>query len=177
MILIMGIIKKPMVKIEEFHEDSGITVRNATRDDLPRLIALDGEISGISKPEYWKESLRRFGSMEDGRYFLVAEKDGAVVGFIVGEIRAWEFGSPPGGWVFSLTVDPSTRLAGVATVMFDTICRCFKEAGVDKVHTMIDRDNITVMSFFRSQGMMAGSSIPLELDLSNHGADPKDIAS
>ena len=156
-----------MEKINEFSNESGIMVRSAMNSDLPRLIELDGEISGIPKPEYWKESLRRFGGMQEGRYFLVAEKEGTIAGFIVGEIRAWEFGSPPGGWVFSLTVDPNTRLGGVATIMFNTICKCFKEAGVDKVHTMIDRDNITVMSFFRSQGMMAGSSIPLQMDLTD----------
>ena len=156
-----------MTKISEFNTESGILVRSADDIDLSRIIALDGQISGINKPEYWQESFRRFGGFQDGRHFLVAEKDDLIVGFIVGEIRAWEFGSPPGGWVFSLTVDPDTRLGGVATVMFHTICQCFKKAGVDKVHTMIDRDNITVMSFFRSQGMMAGSSIPLEMDLSD----------
>jgi len=160
-----------MVKINEYHQDSGITVRSARDSDLAKLIELDGEISGISKPEYWKESLRRFGGMQEGRYFLVAEKDDAVAGFIVGEIRAWEFGSAPGGWVFSLTVDPNTRLGGVATLMFNTICRCFRDEGVDRVHTMIDRDNITVMAFFRSQGMMAGSSIPLQMDLSDLSED------
>lgn len=156
-----------MAKISEYNAESGITVRSARDGDLPRIIGLDGLISGITKPEYWEESFRRFGGTQSGRHFLVAEKDGYIAGFIVGEIRAWEFGSPPGGWVFSLTVDPDTRLGGVATIMFDTICRCFKKAGVDKVHTMIDRDNITVMSFFRSQGMMAGSTIPLEMDLSD----------
>lgn len=156
-----------MAQTEQSSEESGITVRSARDEDLSRIIALDGQISGITKPEYWQESFRRFGGTQEGRYFLVAEKDGHIAGFIVGEIRAWEFGSPPGGWVFSLTVDPDTRLGGVATIMFNTICHRFRQAGVDNVYTMIDRDNITVMSFFRSQGMMAGSTIPLEMDLSD----------
>ncbi len=156
-----------MTKINEFHPETGLTVRHAVADDLNRIIELDEQNSGMSKPDYWKESFRRFGGLQEGRYFLVAEKDHQLVGFIIGEIRAWEFGSPPGGWVFSLTVDPDTRLGGVATLMFDTICHSFRQAGVDKVHTMIDRNNITVMSFFRSQGMMAGSTIPLQMDLSD----------
>ncbi|VAX04974.1 Hypothetical acetyltransferases BadL [hydrothermal vent metagenome] len=162
-----------MTKIDIFHEETGLTIRNAMADDLARIIELDESSSGISKPDYWQESFRRFGSLQDGRYFLVAEKDNKnekksqIVGFIIGEIRAWEFGSQPGGWVFSLTVDPDTRLSGVATVMFNTICQCFRQAGIDKIHTMIDRDNITVMAFFRSQGMMAASTIPLQLSLSD----------
>jgi len=162
-----------MTKIDIFHEETGLTIRNAKANDLARIIELDESSSGINKPDYWQESFRRFGSLQDGRYFLVAEKNNEIekkreiVGFIIGEIRAWEFGSQPGGWVFSLTVDPGTRLSGVATVMFNTICQCFRQAGVDKVHTMIDRDNITVMAFFRSQGMMAASTIPLQLSLSD----------
>jgi len=156
-----------MTKINDFHEDSGLTIRSAVKGDLAQIITLDKQISGLNKPDYWRESFLRFGSKKEGRHFLVAEKDHKIAGFIVGEIRAWEFGSPPGGWVFSLTVDPDTRLGGVATLMFSTICHCFKKAGVEKVHTMIDRDNITVMSFFRSQGMMAGSSIPLQMSLSD----------
>ncbi|PCJ43296.1 MAG: GNAT family N-acetyltransferase [Alphaproteobacteria bacterium] len=159
-----------MAKINEFNAENDITVRSADGGDLSRIIALDGQISGITKPEYWQESFRRFGGLQDGRHFLVAEKKSLIVGFIIGEIRAWEFGSPPGGWVFSLTVDPDTRLCGVATMMFDTICQCFRQAGVNKVHTMTDRDNITVMSFFRAQGMMAGSTIPLEMDLTEPGS-------
>jgi len=164
-----------MTKPANNDEKSAITVRDALPGDLARIIALDSQISGIDKPEYWQESLRRFGGQQEGRHFLVAEKDRHIVGFIVGEIRAWEFGTPPGGWVFSLTVDPDTRLGGVATIMFHTICQRFRQAGIKKVHTMIDRDNITVMAFFRSQGMMAGSTIPLEMDLSDLATEPGEI--
>ena len=34
-----------------------------------------------------------------------------------------------------------------------------------KVRTMLGRDNTLILSFFRSQGMMAGPFIPLEMDL------------
>ena len=38
-------------------------------------------------------------------------------------------------------------------------------AGVRKLRTMLSRDNTLILSFFRSQGMMAGPFIPLEMDL------------
>lgn len=156
-----------MVKVREFDNESGILIRNAGEEDLARIISLDEQISANRKDDYWKETYRKYGQMKDGRYFLVAAKDEKIIGFIIGEIRAWEFGSPPGGWVFTVDVDPDARLGGVATLMFNIICRCFKKAGVEKVHTLTDRKDIEVMSFFRSQGMMAGSTIPLEMDLSD----------
>ncbi len=45
------------------------------------------------------------------------------------------------------------------------MCRCFRETGVTKIRTMIARDAQLVMSFFRSQGLMAGPFVQLEMDL------------
>jgi hypothetical protein len=36
---------------------------------------------------------------------------------------------------------------------------------VTTVRTMLARDNTLILSFFRSQGMMAGRFIPLEMEL------------
>ena len=41
----------------------------------------------------------------------------------------------------------------------------FRRAGVLKLRTLLSRDNTLILSFFRSQGMMAGPLIPLEMDL------------
>ena len=38
----------------------------------------------------------------------------------------------------------------------------FKEAGVSKMRTMVERNTILQMLFFRSEGMMAGPYIQLE---------------
>ena len=99
------------------------------------------------------------------RLFLVAEAGGEIQGFIIGEVRDWEFGSRPCGWVFGINVRPDARLAGVATRLLEAICAGFRHAGVDKVRTLVARDNSLVLSFFRSQAMMAAPFIPLEKDL------------
>jgi GNAT superfamily N-acetyltransferase len=88
-----------------------------------------------------------------------------VRGFIIGEVRAWEFGSPPCGWIFALGVDPDCRLQGIGTQLFNAICQCFREAGVDTVRTMLAVDDRLNLSFFRSQGLMGGPFIQLELPL------------
>ena len=41
----------------------------------------------------------------------------------------------------------------------------FRRFGVKTVRTMLARDNTLVLSFFRSQGMMAAPFIPLEMEL------------
>lgn len=143
-----------------------IVVRTAESADLPAISALDQRITGAAKPTYWQDMLRRYGDGPADRYFLIAETtEGALLGFVIGEIRAWEFGSPPAGWVFAINVDPETRLGGIGTRLFDEVCARFKSAGVRSVRTMVDRRDHLILSFFRSQGMMAGPSLELEMEM------------
>lgn len=143
-----------------------VLVRPVEPADLDQIIALDAAITGLAKPDYWYELFHRYGSRgRQQRFFLVAEAGGSVVGYVIGDIRDWEFGQPPCGWVFGIGVPPQARLGGIATRLLDAICAGFRRAGVIKVRTLLDRDNNLLLSFFRSQGMMAAPFIPLELDL------------
>ena len=141
-------------------------MRPVRRDDLAQVIAIDATVTGLEKRDYWRSIYRRYGDADHaGRQFLVADRDGRVVGFIIGEVRDWEFGSPPCGWVFAIDVKPDARQAGVGAGLLEAICAGFRRAGVRKVRTMLGRDNTLILSFFRSQGMMAGPFIPLEMEL------------
>ncbi|MCU0803977.1 MAG: GNAT family N-acetyltransferase [Burkholderiales bacterium] len=141
-------------------------IRSVEAADLAAVIALDAEITGIEKPDYWYELLHRYGTRgRQQRFFLVAVAETRVVGYIIGEVRDWEFGQPPCGWVFGVGIQPGTRLRGLGTQLLDAICAGFRRAGVAKVRTLTSRENNLILSFFRSQGMMAAPFIPLELDL------------
>jgi ribosomal protein S18 acetylase RimI-like enzyme len=145
-------------------------VRRARRGDLDQVIDIDARITGLRKARYWAEIQRRYGGRNPQRYFLVAEgAPGAdkrqIQGYIVGEIRDWEFGSPPCGWVFGLGVRPDARLHGAGTHLLEEICAAFRRRGVDKVRTLLARDNSLVLAFFRSQGMMAAPFIALEREI------------
>ncbi|HKU86657.1 MAG TPA: GNAT family N-acetyltransferase [Casimicrobiaceae bacterium] len=143
-----------------------MTVRPAQRADLDAVIAIDRTVTGIEKRDYWRSVFRRYANNgQSGRQFLVADAGGQVAGFVIGEVRDWEFGSPPCGWVFGIDVRPDMRLSGVGTRLLAAICERFGDYGVQTVRTMLARDNTLVLSFFRSQGMMAGPFIPLEMDL------------
>ena len=143
-----------------------VDVRDVRRDDLHAVIAIDAAATGLAKPAYWRSVFRRYADPnERARRFLVAEANGEVVGFVVGEVRDWEFGSPPCGWVFGIDVRADMREAGVGSRLLEAIAESFRRAGVAKLRTMLSRDNTLILSFFRSQGMMAAPFIPLEMDL------------
>jgi ribosomal protein S18 acetylase RimI-like enzyme len=143
-----------------------LRIRPVRRDDLNAVIEMDAMVTGITKRNYWNSLYRRYAdAVATGQHFLVATADTEVIGFVIGEVRDWEFGSPPCGWVFAIDVRPDARLLGAATQLLQAICRRFKRAGVSKVRTLLSRENTLILSFFRSQGMMIGPFIPLEMDL------------
>ena len=145
---------------------SSVQIRPIEAADLNDVIAIDTEASGLEKVDYWYELFHRYGSRgRQQRFFLVAEVQGSIQGFLIGEVRDWEFGSPPCGWVFGIAVRQSARVHGIGSALLAAILDCFRRAGVGKVRTITGRDNSLVLSFFRSQGMMAAPFIPLELDL------------
>ncbi len=143
-----------------------VRIRAVKGEDLQAIVELDQAVTGAAKPDYWQELLSGVapGNKHD-LTFLVAELNGRVVGFITGNVRAFEFGSEACGWVFALCVDPGLRVKNVGTRLFDELCNRFREAGVAKVRTMLARNNDLVLAFFRSLGMMAGPFIQLEKDL------------
>ena len=141
------------------------SIRRVQRGDLDQVIAIDATVTGLEKRSYWVR-LRRYGAAGQAeRQFLVADAGGRVRGFVIGEVRDWEFGSAPAAGCSRSTFEPDSRLAGIGTRLLEAICAGFRRAGVSKVRTMLARDNTLILSFFRSQGMMAGPFIPLEMDL------------
>ncbi len=145
---------------------AAVRLRNVQAGDLGEVAAIDAAITRLPKPAYWAQIHRRYGGGRgQQRFFLVAEAAGRIEGFVIGEVRDWEFGSPRCGWVFAISVRPKARLAGIGSRLLEAICGEFRRLGVTKVRTMLARENQLILSFFRSQGMMAAPFIPLEVDL------------
>ena len=137
-----------------------VAIRPVQAADLPAISALDARLTGAHKPDYWRDMLA------PGRHFLLAETDrGAFAGFIAGEVRAWEFGQPPAGWVFAIQIEPKQRQHGVGSALFDALVTRFKAEGVTRVRTLVDRKDHLILSFFRAQGMVAGPSLQLDMDV------------
>ena len=145
---------------------AALRVRAVRRADLPAVIALDATVTGLHKADYWQRIYRRYGMAGQGlRHFLVAEADRHVLGFVIGEVRDWEFGQPPCGWVFAIDVQPGARQHGVGTALLAALRERFERVGVQVMRTLLARDNTLILSFFRSQGMTAGRLIPLEITI------------
>lgn len=140
-----------------------LRIRDLSYDDLAEVVRIDAAHSGIENPEYWASLLRGFRGRH--RVRLAAEIGDRLVGHLLGEVRAFEFGSEPCGWVFAVGVDPDHLRRGVAATLLEAACRRFAKAGIRRVRTMVRRDDVPMLSFFRSAGMVGGPFVQLERTL------------
>jgi ribosomal protein S18 acetylase RimI-like enzyme len=146
---------------------TALRVRDLCEEDLADVVRIDAAHTGNRIPDYWDRVFGDFLGPERRRpgIALAAEDAGELVGYLLGEVRAFEFGSEPCGWVFAAGVDPRHLRSGVASRMLVECCRRFREQGIGRVRTMVRRNDIPVLTFFRSNGFTMGSFVQLELDL------------
>ncbi len=147
---------------------TAVVVRRLEPGDLDEVVRIDGLHRGAPQPEYWRRVFGEFFGAEGGerlRVGFAAEAKGRLAGFLLGEVRAFEFGSEACGWIFAVGVEPAYLRQGLASSLLAAACESFAEAGVKRVRTMVRRRDVPVLAFFRSQGFVGGSFVQLEKDL------------
>lgn len=135
--------------------------------DLAAVIRLDARLTGRRKPAYWQTLFREFVAPggSSSRVGLAARDGARLSGYLLGEVRAFEFGSPPCGWIFAVGVDPGQAHHGIGSALVAEAGRRFDRAGVSTVRTMVRRNDVSLLAFFRSNGFVGGSFTQLELGL------------
>ncbi len=151
----------------EANPASGVEVRDLERDDLSDVVRIDAQHTGEPNREYWDEVFAKFLGSARGKLSvgLAAGNESGMVGYLLGEVRAFEFGSEACGWVFGIGVTPGHLREKIASRLLAESCRRFREMGVSRVRTMVLRNNIPVLSFFRANGFTAGSFAQLEVEM------------
>ncbi len=142
-------------------------VCNLRAKHLDDVIRIDEQHTGEQERDYWEDVFQRFLDPRRGRnrVGLVAEEGERTIGYLLGEVRAFEFGSEPCGWIFGVGVDPDRLRTGVAGLLLEEARRKFRAAGVATVRTMVRRNDVPVLSFFRAHEFVGGSFVQLESSL------------
>jgi ribosomal protein S18 acetylase RimI-like enzyme len=140
------------------------SIRPLSRADLDAVVRLDALHTGESKPAYWTQVFDDFlGSRTDRlRVGLVAGHAGGLAGFVLADVRAFEFGSEPCGWILEIGVDPALARQGIASALLAEACRRLRASGVATIRTMVRRNNVPVLTFFRTNGFSGGPYVQLE---------------
>jgi len=143
-----------------------VRIRALAQTDLAEVVRIHELHTGVREPDYWEAVLRRVRLEGEAREVaLAAETDGGLAAFLFGEVRAFEFGSDPCGWVFAVGVDPRFARGGTASRLLDEAYRRFQAMGVDRVRTMVRRNDVPLLAFFRANGFAGGAFVQLERSL------------
>ena len=140
-------------------------IRPLARRDLSGVVRIDAIHTGTEQRLYWSRVIREFLSTDPGRQrvALTAEVGGEVAGFLLADVRAFEFGSERCGWILEVGVDPGMARTGIASALLAEAVTRLQVAGVSTIRTMVRRNDVPLLTFFRTNGFAGGPYVQLEL--------------
>src|SRR3990167_4428934 len=98
-------------------------------DDIAAVERLSQRFVPSGENEAWRARLRGIARGDaGGSVTLVAVDDAArdeVLGYLAGEIRAFEFGSEPAGWIFAIGVAHENQRRGIGQKLREAAVSAF----------------------------------------------------
>ena len=142
-----------------------VKIRGLKKEDLEAIVAIEEKVLGENRRNYWERKLEGM-SYQSSRVSLVAETEGDVVGFVLGDVSGWEFGVPETiGWMDTIGVDPAYQKKGIATALAHELIKNLKAIGVRTIYTLVSWNDWDLLQFFHAMGFTRGDMINLELKL------------
>ena len=140
-------------------------IRPLKKEDLEAIVEIDEKILGGNRKDYWERKLALMNT-KASQVSLVAEMEGKVVGFILGDVSGWEFGVPDTiGWIDTIGIDPVYQKRGLATALANEVIKNLKAIGVRAVYTLVSWNDWDLLQFFHAMGFTRGDMINLELKI------------
>ena len=147
-----------------FHKKGGrmsdVKIRKLTTRDIDAVMKIDEKITGKPQEAYWAGKIASYLSREP-EACLAAEIDGKVVGFILGDIRGWEYTIPICGWIDIMGVDISYQGKGIGKMLVESLFDFFRKNGVETVVTVVNWNDGDLIDYFHTHGFKRGEYINL----------------
>jgi ribosomal protein S18 acetylase RimI-like enzyme len=142
-----------------------VKIRSLRKEDLGAIVAIDAKVLGERRKDYWEKKLRLMNE-KSSEVSLVAEVEGKVLGFILGDVSGWEFGVPDTiGWIDTIGIDPAYQKKGLAKALAQELIRRLKTIGVRTIYTLVSWSDWDLLQFFHAMGFTRGDMINLELKI------------
>lgn len=146
-------------------EASNLVVRPLSDTDIESITRIDEKVGGTYRPEFWEDRVAYY-LRRDPESSRVAEIDGQVVGFMLGDMRGGEFGlEERSGWIERFGVDPAHRGKGIGRQLFDALAGHFKGLGAHTLRTFVDASQVDNAKFLAAVGFGPSRLTALEKTL------------
>ncbi len=149
-----------MALVTDITSTPELRIRPLADMDISPIVGIDEKIGGRYRPEVWERHIGYY-LRRDPEGSVVAEWQGQVVGFMLGEIRAGEFGlEEPTGWIEVLGVDPDHRGKAIGRKMAETLLAHFRQQGAHSVRTLVEEGAGELAEFFGALGFQPSTLRP-----------------
>jgi hypothetical protein len=139
----------------------GVKIRNALEGDLERIKAIDLELAGADRALSWPLRVETHWWVNRPRLNFVAEVDGQVVGFLLGDIRGSEYGSLISGWIDVMGVSPDYQGQGIGRRLVEAFSdECDRNGAA--VRVVIRDDDESLKGFWEALDFGTGKLVIYE---------------
>ena len=148
--------------------ESTIKIRLMKAEDFDAVVGIDEKVFEASRPEYYEMKFENlFGSKDYLPVSLVAEdKDGKVVGFVMGEVYMGEYGIfQEEATLDTIGVDTDYQHKGIGEQLIDEFADHLKKVGVQKINTLVAWNDSKLIHFFSANKFSPSKTINLERNL------------
>ena len=138
-----------------------IKIRPLKLEDRRAIFGIQEAITQHKAGKDWARMVEGF-IKNSGETSLVAEMDGKVVGFMLGEIKEHGFGASRSGWIEVIGVHPRHMGSGIGKKLGKELIKIFKQKKVKHIFTSVRWDSGDLLAFFKSIGFDRSNFINLE---------------
>lgn len=141
-------------------------IRPMKQADFEGIVAIDSAITAEDRSSYYERKFRVLEDPDVVNMCLVAEVDGKVVGFIMGDMFAGEYGIPEHTAVIdTIGIHPAYRDRGLATALFGQFKSNLRALNVRVTYVLVNWGDWGLSKFLERQGFVPSHRVNLELKL------------
>jgi ribosomal protein S18 acetylase RimI-like enzyme len=145
--------------------EGAFKIRLMKAEDFDAVVGIDEKVRQASRPEYYEMKFDKlFKSKDYLPASLVAEKaDGAVVGFVMGELYMGEYGIfQEEATLDTIGVDPDYQHKGIGEQLINEFVDHMRKLGVQKIYTLVGWSDGKLIRFFSANKFSPSKTINLE---------------
>jgi L-amino acid N-acyltransferase YncA len=141
-----------------------VKIRPLELRDKKAIFEIQEAITKHKAAKDWAQMVENY-IKTSGDTSLVAEIDGEVAGFMLGDIKTYGFGVANSGWIEVIGVHPRHMGSGIGKKLGNELIKTFKKKKVKHLFTSVRWDSGDLVAFFKSIGFDRSNLINLERKL------------
>lgn len=139
-----------------------VKIRRMVGADLEQVKGIDELVVGEQRATSWPLSVEELLNIYRPALGFVAEVEGKIAGFLLGDIRRGRYGTGLSGWIDMIGVAPEHQRKGIARRLVLAFWAECQRRHI-KANVLVREDDESVVKFFTAIGFSRGKLINLEM--------------